>query len=145
MLFLLPAAETKGSEHAALVGDISLSVDRVVRKGVADHVANPLAKLVVNTARQVVAEPLQVCVLWAGFDVKCVGCCGCCAGVGVSVLCRCGCGCGCVGVCAVYVCCGCPLGAVGVLWVLWACCGCCRSAVAAVRAVLRGCLGAKVI
>ena len=60
MMIPLTAAETKGSEHAALVGDISASVDRVVRKGMADSVANPLAKLVVNTARQVVAEPLQV-------------------------------------------------------------------------------------
>ena len=49
-------------ERTALVREVSSSVDRTVRLGVTDAVANPLAKLVVNTARQVVVDPLQVMV-----------------------------------------------------------------------------------
>ncbi|CAN0362151.1 unnamed protein product, partial [Ectocarpus fasciculatus] len=55
------AEETRANERAALVGDISSSVDRSVRRGMVETVATPLAKLVVSTARQVVVDPLQVC------------------------------------------------------------------------------------
>lgn len=54
-------ADTRANERAALVGDISSSVDRSVRRGMVETVATPLAKLVVSTARQVVVDPLQVC------------------------------------------------------------------------------------
>lgn len=73
-MFLLPScglfcfcwfpSETRANERAALVVDISSSVDRNVRRGMADTVATPLANLVVNTARQVVADPLQVPVVF---------------------------------------------------------------------------------
>ena len=46
-------------ERNALLGDITASVDRTMRRGMAETVANPLAKLVVSTARQMV-DPLQV-------------------------------------------------------------------------------------
>lgn len=35
-------------------------MDRTLMRGMAETVATPLAKLVVNTARQVVVDPLQV-------------------------------------------------------------------------------------
>eukprot|EP00752_Nemacystus_decipiens_P016776 g15013.t1 len=59
---LASMANTEGAranERAALVGDISSSVDRSVRRGMAETVATPLAKLVVNTAHKVVVDPLQ--------------------------------------------------------------------------------------
>ncbi|CAM9263383.1 unnamed protein product [Scytosiphon promiscuus] len=59
MAWMATAEETRAGERAALVGDISSSVDRSVRRGMAETVATPLAKLVVSTARQVVADPLQ--------------------------------------------------------------------------------------
>ncbi|CAN0152321.1 unnamed protein product, partial [Ectocarpus sp. 6 AP-2014] len=52
-------SDTRANERAALVGDISSSVDRSVRRGMVETVATPLAKLVVSTARQVVVDPLQ--------------------------------------------------------------------------------------
>lgn len=52
--------DSRANERAALVGEISSSVDRSVRRGMAETVETPLTKLVVNTARQVVAEPLKV-------------------------------------------------------------------------------------
>lgn len=55
--------DARANERAALVGDITSSTDRTVRRGMAETVATPLAKLVVNTARQVVVDPLQVCVM----------------------------------------------------------------------------------
>lgn len=60
--FLLAHKDTRAHERAELVGNISSSVDRNVRRGMVETVATPLAKLVVNTARQVVVDPLQVCV-----------------------------------------------------------------------------------
>lgn len=59
LYLILLLTEMKANERATMVEDIAVSVDRSVRRGVVETVTNPLANLVVKTARQL-ADPLQV-------------------------------------------------------------------------------------